>query len=894
MKNFNILKNMLLLAGVLFALQLASQTTLPGNREIGEIIKNDFLVNDDTQGDLLQREHSQVAMNSSGAFVVVWRDERNGDFDVFCQRYNSSGTKLGTNFRVNDDAAEIEHNDPDVAIDDAGNFVVVWSVVDYQHGCHTYGQRYSSDGTPLGNNFQVDNDNVESLRSEHPSVAMTANSGFVIVWNDKREDGYNVFGQIYNTNGDQVGTNFKINEEGETDYATPHGVGMDQNGNFVVCWADDSYNGYVNIVAQRYASDGSPLGVNFYVNDNYTSTGAAIRPEMDMNKNGEFVIGWKYYNHICAQRFDASGNPVGVNFQVTDDLETHFPEEVSVALSASGNIVISWYDTYRDYYGDVFAQQFDASGNAVGGNFLADGFDGHSIQEYPSVAIADNSDFIVTYCDDRGDDAIAGIRRNWDGTVLGSSFVVNDDIGAGIQGFPAIDMNPDGKFVIAWEDSRDDFLGDIYVQRYDASGNSLGTNVLVNDDGGYWVCSWWPDIGIANNGNFAVTWHDARNNNSPDIYAQRYSSDGTALGVNFIVNDDEGALQSSPVLAMDGSGNFVVAWADDRDDDDIYAQRYSSDGTALGNNFKVNSDVSQHNQNRVNIAMNNNGNFVIVWADDRGYYWRIYAQIYNPDGTPNGSNFKCSELEAWKNQGSCAVDIDDAGNFVVAWQDDRHSTSEYGDVDIYARMFDADGNPDGFEFRVNDNENISDQVLPSVTLAPEGGRFLIGWTDYRKPDGDPDFMAQKYINGEPEWDNVMINTPDWIPYMHQKTFVRSLASNNNLVGYAFIDNRRHKHWDIYGKLTDWGLVGVEEQNISSDLVIFPNPATTLVSIQSPISSSQSAVIEIYDLNGRKLLEKHFPKEAETAEINVSSLKSGVYFCRIIAENKSVTKKIIIQ
>jgi len=83
MKNFNILKNMLLLAGVLFALQLASQTTLPGNREIGEIIKNDFLVNDDTQGDLLQREHSQVAMNSSGAFVVVWRDERNGDFDVF-------------------------------------------------------------------------------------------------------------------------------------------------------------------------------------------------------------------------------------------------------------------------------------------------------------------------------------------------------------------------------------------------------------------------------------------------------------------------------------------------------------------------------------------------------------------------------------------------------------------------------------------------------------------------------------------------------------------------------------------------------------------------------------------------------------------------------------------
>ncbi|MEE4260378.1 MAG: T9SS type A sorting domain-containing protein, partial [Bacteroidales bacterium] len=55
-----------------------------------------------------------------------------------------------------------------------------------------------------------------------------------------------------------------------------------------------------------------------------------------------------------------------------------------------------------------------------------------------------------------------------------------------------------------------------------------------------------------------------------------------------------------------------------------------------------------------------------------------------------------------------------------------------------------------------------------------------------------------------------------------------------------------------------------------------------------------ATIEIFDLNGRKLLEKHFSKSTKEIEIDVSHLPSGVYFCRLNTENKSVTKKLIIK
>ena len=76
--------------------------------------------------------------------------------------------------------------------------------------------------------------------------------------------------------------------------------------------------------------------------------------------------------------------------------------------------------------------------------------------------------------------------------------------------------------------------------------------------------------------------------------------------------------------------------------------------------------------------------------------------------------------------------------------------------------------------------------------------------------------------------------------------------------------------------------------------IYPNPAVSVVSCQLSVVSSESAVVEIYDLNGRKLLEKHIPKGSEEVKINVSGLESGVYLCAIHTQDYSATKKIIIK
>ena len=74
-------------------------------------------------------------------------------------------------------------------------------------------------------------------------------------------------------------------------------------------------------------------------------------------------------------------------------------------------------------------------------------------------------------------------------------------------------------------------------------------------------------ICLDSNGNFVVTWQDERNHWNGDIYAQRYLSDCTTIGTNFIVNDDpNSASQRCPVIASDPDGNFVISWREHRDD----------------------------------------------------------------------------------------------------------------------------------------------------------------------------------------------------------------------------------------------------------------------------------------------------------------------------------------
>src|SRR5580700_5690964 len=67
----------------------------------------------------------QIAMNPAGNSVVVWTTGDSGG-EVLAQRFDINGNRVGGQFQV-DQAQAGGNAGPDVAMDDAGDFVVVWT-----------------------------------------------------------------------------------------------------------------------------------------------------------------------------------------------------------------------------------------------------------------------------------------------------------------------------------------------------------------------------------------------------------------------------------------------------------------------------------------------------------------------------------------------------------------------------------------------------------------------------------------------------------------------------------------------------------------------------------------------------------------------------------------------
>src|SRR5262249_14175194 len=68
----------------------------------------------------------------------------------------------------------------------------------------------------------------------------------------------------------------------------------------------------------------------------------------------------------------------------------------------------------------------------------------------------------------------------------------------------------------------------------------------------------------------------------------------TKVGTEFRVNTYTTNDQLAPAVAMDAAGNFVVVWQSNNQGPtgsgyDIYGQRYNAAGSAVGNEFRVNT-----------------------------------------------------------------------------------------------------------------------------------------------------------------------------------------------------------------------------------------------------------------------------------------------------------------
>jgi len=86
--------------------------------------------------------------------------------------------------------------------------------------------------------------------------------------------------------------------------------------------------------------------------------------------------------------------------------------------------------------------------------------------------------------------------------------------------------------------------------------------------------------------------------------------------------------------------------------------------------------------------------------------------------------------------------------------------------------------------------------------------------------------------------------------------------------------------------------GIQEQNLSTQFSIFPNPASDVVHVQLKNSDGKNSFVNVFDLSGREVLVQKLNSDGT---INVSDLVSGVYLLQLKKPNGEIlgTQKLVI-
>ena len=246
-----------------------------------------------------------------------------------------------------------------------------------------------------------------------------------------------------------------------------------------------------------------------------------------------------------------------------------------------------------------------------------------------------------------------------------------------------------------------------------------------------------------------MVWQSKREEYSlPDIYAQMFESDGSKLGDEFRVNTYTPDQQLNPAVAGLSNGGFVVVWESDKQDGDefgIYARRFGSDGSPYDTEeeFRVNT-ATANRQWLPSVAGLPDGKFVVVW---QGYFNNecgvcapdIYARVLDNSGTPQGGEFMVNESGVPNSPGenSPFVAPISSGGFVVAWA--------VASGQAWAKIFKSDGTAVGAQFVLSyqQDEWDANPVLASIG----NGRFAAVWeTDTRNPETSSDLFGRVFDN----------------------------------------------------------------------------------------------------------------------------------------------------
>ncbi len=404
---------------------------------------------------------------------------------------------------------------PQVAIDNAGNAIVVWQQKDTgtpDSVQSIIARRYSPDQGWQNLAQPVEN---SAENCAYPQVAMVANEKTMVLWLQGSEGEESVYAKSPGENGIWTLATAESIESIE-DAANHPRLVMDQAGNALAVWSEEE---------ETEALGGLLSWGDIYVNQ--------YSPETGWQENAAL---------ISKRTTDAFGG-------------NQFPD---VALGPNGSAIVVWEQRSFGWGEDFIVDS--VVGNHLTGDFetwdnttITELEEGKEKADLPRIAGDGSANYIVVWkerLDREGERNAVNSRRysiedgTW-GDIVGLSS--NESVISFMS--LSIAMNSMGDAVAIW--AQDD---KIWARRYIADNGWEDAAVTIDHGSG---SAKKPQVAIDGEGNIIAAWVQ-----DGDIWVNRYSVRDGAWATEIHI-DDHDDFAARPAIAMNEQGQAILAWERD-------------------------------------------------------------------------------------------------------------------------------------------------------------------------------------------------------------------------------------------------------------------------------------------------------------------------------------------
>jgi hypothetical protein len=342
-----------------------------------------------------------VAMASNGDMVVVWEQKTGKKRNILMAENRDGKWKLPKSVAEHISSKDKSAREPDVAIDDVGNTVIVWSQESATKDYAVYKSEYRNGSW----HHPAPIDDVVSPKGGYalkPRVVMNNKGMTIITWYQDSLGTNNIYKSVYQGGAwkHPADSGDYISQSGRGTGAINPILALGDNGRAVIAW-QQAYNDQLRIYKSEF--DGSvwnkPL-LTEAITPLTREHDNAVLNSLSMDSKGNALIMWSlqsvFNQALYLSRLqDGKWQHPGENDYLTGSKkDSHFDIFAKVAMSDSGKSVIAWQQKGEDRISRVFMTEFDNGIWHLPGRQLS--MLDNSAKNV-GIASAKNGDFIVVW-----------------------------------------------------------------------------------------------------------------------------------------------------------------------------------------------------------------------------------------------------------------------------------------------------------------------------------------------------------------------------------------------------------------------------------------------------------------------------------------------------------------